>query len=56
MSTAERREAQELGLEIGSVSLQQYVIRKTLDAGLSLGGTHQGTQGADSKNRTGVAR
>ncbi|MDO5751872.1 ABC transporter ATP-binding protein [Arthrobacter sp.] len=56
LSTAERREAQELGLEIGSVSLQQYVIRKTLDAGLSPGGAHQGAQESGSKNRTGVAR
>ena len=33
LSAAERREAQELGLELSPVSLQQYVIRKTLDVG-----------------------
>lgn len=32
LSAAERREAHELGLELGHVSLQQFVIRKTLDA------------------------
>lgn len=37
LTAAERREAQELGLELGPVSLQQYVIRKTLDAGSSWG-------------------
>lgn len=37
LSTAERREAQELGLELSPVSLQQFVIRKTLDAGAPLG-------------------
>ncbi len=37
LTSAERREAQELGLELGPVSLQQIVIRKTLDAGASLG-------------------
>ncbi len=37
LSAAERREAQELGLELGPVSLQQFVIRKTLDAGAPLG-------------------
>lgn len=36
LSPAERREAQELGLEVSSVSLQQFVIRKTLDAGAPL--------------------
>lgn len=33
LSPAERREAAELGLEVGPVSLQQLVIRKTLEAG-----------------------
>ncbi|SED95063.1 ABC-2 type transport system ATP-binding protein [Arthrobacter alpinus] len=37
LSAAERREAQDLGLELRPVSLQQIVIRKTLDAGASLG-------------------
>lgn len=37
LTAAERREAQELGLELAPVSLQQIVIRKTLDAGASLG-------------------
>lgn len=36
LSPAERREAAELDLEIGPVSLQQFVIRKTLDAGAAL--------------------
>lgn len=37
LSTAERREAQELGLELSPVSLQQYVISKTRDAGYRVG-------------------
>ena len=35
LSQAERREAAELGLEVGPVSLQQLVIKKTLDAGIA---------------------
>ena len=42
LSAAERREAQELGLELSPVSLQQYVIRKTLDAGSPLQGAAGG--------------
>ncbi|MDJ0313113.1 ABC transporter ATP-binding protein [Arthrobacter sp. H35-D1] len=56
LSAAERREAHELGLEIGPVSLQQFVIRKTLDVGLSPDDLEQDAQGSDSKTRTGVAR
>ncbi len=37
LSGVERREAQELGLELSPVSLQQLVIRKTLDAGAAPG-------------------
>jgi len=37
LTAAERREARELGLEVSPVSLQQFVIRKTLDAGAGLG-------------------
>ncbi|WP_082369346.1 ABC transporter ATP-binding protein [Arthrobacter sp. ERGS1:01] len=37
LTAAERREARELGLELSPVSLQQFVIRKTLDAGAGLG-------------------
>ncbi|WP_104092275.1 ATP-binding cassette domain-containing protein [Arthrobacter sp. GMC3] len=36
LSAGERREAQELGLDVSPVSLQQFVIRKTLDAGAGL--------------------
>lgn len=56
LSAAERREAHELGLEIGPVSLQQFVIRKTLDVGSSPDARTQEAQGSDRKTRTGVAR
>lgn len=55
LSAAERREAHELGLEIGPVSLQQFVIRKTLDVGLSPDELAHQAQWSGSKTRTGVA-
>lgn len=59
LSSAERREAQELGLEVGPVSLQQYVIRKTLDAGAPLERAATGAQpgkSAGTPSRMGARR
>lgn len=49
LSPAERREAQDLDLEIGPVSLQQFVIRKTLDAGTDL--TAEPNDASDARGR-----
>ncbi|RAN72647.1 ABC transporter ATP-binding protein [Bacillus sp. SRB_336] len=54
LTAVERREARELGLELNAVSLQQLVIRKTLDTGAGLpdgAGPEQ-----HSTTRTGAAR
>ncbi|MGA7204148.1 MAG: ABC transporter ATP-binding protein [Specibacter sp.] len=60
LSAAERREAHELGLELSPVSLQQFVIRKTLDAGAGLGldgeTTTDPAEPATKKTRMGAAR
>ncbi len=56
LSDADRREVQELGLELGQVSLQQYVIRKTLHAGLPLDGAEQDAQKKFSTTKSGVTR
>lgn len=59
LSAADRREAQELGLEVSPVSLQQFVIRKTLDAGGPVdGGADQeaATKPAGTAARMGARR
>ncbi|POH74469.1 ABC transporter ATP-binding protein [Arthrobacter glacialis] len=57
LTAAERREAQELGLELGPVSLQQLVIRKTLDAEAALDGPSPDPVEANPKiTRTGASR
>lgn len=55
LSVTERREAHELGLEWSPVSLQQYVIRKTLEAGSPLGadGPARDVAGPDGTARAG---
>lgn len=57
LSPGERREAQELDLEISPVSLQQFVIRKTLDAG-GAAIKAAGNGGADARqaHRTGAVQ
>ncbi len=64
LSLDERREAKELGLELGAVSLQQIVIGKTLEAGRVMnappqhgrphGGRAQGGPETDLKTVTGA--
>ncbi|PYI68824.1 ABC transporter ATP-binding protein [Arthrobacter livingstonensis] len=58
LSPAERREAQDLGLDLGPVSLQQLVIRKTLDVGAAPGSgiTPAPDPTAPSSTRTGASR
>jgi ABC-2 type transport system ATP-binding protein len=57
LTPAERREAQELGLELSPVSLQQFVIRKTLDAGPGLDGPTADSPQQETKNtRMGASR
>lgn len=57
LSPGECREAQELGLEVGPVSLQQFVIRKTLDAGADLSGDADGAgAAAETSTRMGATR
>ncbi|MEO8220122.1 MAG: ABC transporter ATP-binding protein [Specibacter sp.] len=57
LTVAERREAQDLGLELGPVSLQQFVIRKTLDTEAAQGLEGPAPIEAGRKNtRTGASR
>lgn len=56
LSDAERREARELGLELGPVSLQQLVIRKTLDAGPGTVSAPAHGPFSPSSTRTGATR
>jgi ABC-2 type transport system ATP-binding protein len=56
LADAERREARELGLELSPVSLQQLVIRKTLDGGRDPGRDTPPTAGGTTPSRMEATR